>query len=149
MSVPEHPKWRRDGFVISADPAATDLDLVIGFLRGTYWVRDLTVDELKLSFERAAVYNLLEEASSRQVGFARVLTDGVRFAWLSDVFVLEGFRGRGLGRWLVRTAMEDPRHAEARRWLLATQDAHALYRSCGWQDAPPGRYMIFTREDKG
>jgi len=37
----------------------------------------------------------------RLVGFARVVTDGTAFAWLADVYVLEGYRGRGLGVELV------------------------------------------------
>ncbi|ETN43232.1 uncharacterized protein HMPREF1541_02391 [Cyphellophora europaea CBS 101466] len=35
------------------------------------------------------------------IGFARVITDGVTFAYLTDVYVLEEWRGRKLGEWLV------------------------------------------------
>ena len=55
-----------------------------------------------------------------QAGFARAVTDRARFAWLSDVFVLEPHRGRGLGVWLVQTVMSHPElaglgHARHRR----------------------------------
>jgi GNAT superfamily N-acetyltransferase len=74
-----------------------------------------------------------------------VVTDHARMAWLSDVFVLQAYRGRGLGKWLVQTVMDDPRLATVRRWMLATDDAHGLYRQLGWQDAPPDRYMTMQR----
>jgi GNAT superfamily N-acetyltransferase len=73
-----------------------------------------------------------------------VLTDRARVAWLSDVFVVDEYRGHGLGKWLVETIMADPRLSPVGRWLLATRDAHDLYRRFGWEDAPADRYMVFT-----
>lgn len=137
--------WERPGFRITTDPAATDLDLVCGFLQGTYWAGDIPREVLEASFEPCFVYNLIDLETGGQVGFGRVLTDRARFAWLSDVFVLDAYRGRGLGTWLVGTIMADPRTAPVQRWLLATKDAHALYRRHGWDDAPEGRYMVKTR----
>jgi GNAT superfamily N-acetyltransferase len=39
----------------------------------------------------------------QQVGFARVVSDCVDFAWLCDVFLDETIRGRNLGKWLMQT----------------------------------------------
>jgi GNAT superfamily N-acetyltransferase len=136
-----NPSWRQGGFLIATDPGATDLDVVCGFLEGSYWAKGMPREILERSLRSALVYNLIEEAGGRQVGFARVVTDHARIAWLSDVFVLEAYRARGLGKWLVQTVQDDPRLATVRRWLLATADAHGLYRQHGWEDAPPGRYM--------
>ena len=136
-----HPSWRRDGFVIATDPAATDLDAVCGFLADSYWAKGLSREILERSVRAALVYNLIDEATGQQVGFARVVTDHARIAWLSDVFVVDGYRARGLGKWLVQTVQDDPRLAAVRRWVLATADAHGLYRQYGWEDAPAGRYM--------
>lgn len=135
------PSWRRGGFAIATDPAATDLDVVCGFLESSYWARGLPRELLERSVRGALVYNLIDESRGRQVGFARVVTDRARIALLSDVFVLEEYRGRGLGKWLVQTVQDDPRLATVRRWILATDDAHGLYRQHGWEDVPLGRYM--------
>jgi GNAT superfamily N-acetyltransferase len=137
----QHPSWRQGGFVIATDPAATDLDVVCGFLEGSYWAKGVPREVLERSVRAALVYNLIDEARGCQVGFARVVTDHARMAWLSDVFVLDAYRARGLGKWLVQTVQDDPRLATIRRWVLATDDAHGLYRQHGWEDAPPGRYM--------
>lgn len=45
-----------------------------------------------------------EEASL--IGFARAITDRVTFAYLTDVYVLPDWQGRGLGSWLVGCAQE-------------------------------------------
>ena len=68
---------------------------------------------------------------ARQVGFARVVSDGHTVAYLADVYVLPEHRGHGLGVELVREAVErDPDGVT--RWLLHTADAHALYERFGF-----------------
>jgi GNAT superfamily N-acetyltransferase len=68
---------------------------------------------------------------AEQVGFARVVTDYATFGWLCDVFVDEQHRGRGLGKWLIETVVAHPDLASIKRLLLATSDAHELYRRYG------------------
>jgi GNAT superfamily N-acetyltransferase len=141
----EYPSWRRDGFTITTDPATTDLELVCAFLARSYWARDIPRGRVERSIQAARVYNLRDDQAECQIGFARVVGDDARIAWLSDVFVVESHRGRGFGKWLVATVMADPRLAPVGRWLLATSDAHDLYRRHGWRDAPAGRYMVLER----
>ena len=131
--------------MIATDPATTDIDAVCDFLQTAYWAHDVSRADLVQSIRAALVYNLIDENDGAQIGFARVVTDGSRIGWLSDVYVLDAYRGRGLGKWLVGTVMADPRVAGLRRMVLATDDAHALYRQYGWSDAPPGRYMIYSK----
>jgi GNAT superfamily N-acetyltransferase len=71
-------------------------------------------------------------AGDDQVGFARVVTDGVTFAWICDVFIDAAHRGRGLGSWLVEAIVEDISLHGGPRFLLTTKDAHDLYRRCGF-----------------
>jgi GNAT superfamily N-acetyltransferase len=81
-------------------------------------------------------------AGARQIGFARVVTDFATFAWVADVYVLPAYRGKGLAGWLMRTVVDDPRLQGLRRWLLATKDAHPLYRGVGFESPrQPERLM--------
>jgi len=66
------------------------------------------------------------------VGFARVLTDYVTFAYLADVFIMESFRGQGLGQWLVEVILAYPEFQSLRRWLLVTHTAHSFYHKIGF-----------------
>jgi len=78
----------------------------------------------------------------KQIGFARVVTDYATFAWLADVFIIDEYRGRGLGVWLIEVITSHPNLQGLRRWILATRDAHELYRQFGFNElVNPQRYM--------
>jgi GNAT superfamily N-acetyltransferase len=75
----------------------------------------------------------------RQIGFCRAATDGVSFVYLADVYVLEDYRGRGLGEALVREMIEQS-DLNRLKWLLHTSDMHPLYRKLGF-DVPGPKVM--------
>ena len=75
----------------------------------------------------------------RQIGFCRAATDGVSFVYLADVYVLEDYRGRGLGEAMVREMVDGTDLAQL-KWLLHTSDMHPLYRKLGF-DVPPAKVM--------
>jgi len=66
------------------------------------------------------------------VGFARVISDFATFAYLADVFIVQGHRGKGLSKWLMQTIVEHPHLQGLRRFTLATRDAHGLYAQFGF-----------------
>jgi GNAT superfamily N-acetyltransferase len=70
--------------------------------------------------------------SAKQVGFARVVSDLVRFSWLGDVFILPEYRGRGLSKWLMSVITEHPK-LKGTGFQLATKDAHSLYAQYGFK----------------
>ena len=137
--------WRRaDGCEIDADRGRLDLPRVVAWLGETYWAAGLPQAQVVRSIAHSDVYGLYAPGGSL-IGFARVVTDRSRFAWLSDVVIEGPWRGRGLGRWLVGTVLEDPRYADILQWLLATNDAHGLYAQLGFTPASPDRFMVRRR----
>jgi GNAT superfamily N-acetyltransferase len=128
-----------DGFELDDDPARVDLDRVHAYLTNeAYWALGRPRDEQeRLVREAARVVGLYLDGE--QIGFCRAATDGVSFVYLADVYVLPEHRGRGLGAELVREMVENGPLAD-RRWLLHTEDAHALYRKFGF-DLPGYKVM--------
>ncbi len=132
--------YRRDEFLISTDPAKIDLDVVHAFLARAYWSEDIPRAVVEKALAHSLNFGLY--AGVKQVGLARVITDYATFAYVADVFVLEDFRGRGLGKWLMRTVRDYPELQGLRRWSLATRDAHGLYRQVGFDALRnPERWM--------
>lgn len=133
--------WRRGEFSISNDASRLDLEAIHDYLsHRSYWAAGRGPEVVRRSVENSLAFGLYHGA--RQVGFARVITDRATFAWLADVFVLEEFRGRGLGKWLVETVLAHPDLRALRRWVLATKDAHELYRRFGFGELKrPERWM--------
>lgn len=129
----------RDGYRISTDPARLDREAIWSFLRTSYWSPGIARDIVDRGIDNSVVFGLYD-AGGAQAGFARVVTDRTRLAWLADVFVLEPHRGRGLGVWLVASVLGHP-ELEGLRFILATADAHGLYERFGFEPADPARMM--------
>ncbi len=137
----KHIIAQRGVFEISTDPARLNLDLVCGFLAKTYWAEGIARDVLEESIRNSLTFGLYGEEGA-QVGFARVVTDGVRMAYLSDLFILEELQGRGLGTWLMESIFAHERLGEVLRWFLNTSDAQDFYRPLGFEDIPRGQMMV-------
>jgi GNAT superfamily N-acetyltransferase len=136
------------GYYTSADKSKLDLEMIVDFLYGSYWAKDTPREAVLVSIENSFTIGLFDSAG-KQVGFARVITDYARQAYLADVFVLEAHRGRGLGKLLVRTALDHPALSKIRSWLLATRDAHGLYEQYGFMRyADTGKLMVLRRHQK-
>lgn len=135
----------KNGFTITTDPKAFDLDAIHEFLsERAYWCLGVPRHVMEKAFERSLCFGMLE--GEKQVGFARMVTDGATFAWLCDVYVIESYRGRGLGDWLIASVLEHPDLQGLRRIVLATRDAHGLYRRNGFELLPtPERWMAIAK----
>ncbi|HKA36117.1 MAG TPA: GNAT family N-acetyltransferase [Thermoanaerobaculia bacterium] len=125
-------EWKRDGFTISTDKEKLDRGSIHDFLLGSYWAKGIPREIVDRSIENSLCFGLYD--GSRQVGFARVISDLATFGYLADVFVIESHRGRGLATWFMETVMSHPDLQGIRRWMLVTRDAHGLYRKVGFTD---------------
>jgi len=121
---------QRDEFTISTDPARLDLEAIYAYLSRSYWANGRAKATVAKSLQHSLCFGLYEH--ERQIGLARVVSDYATFAYLCDVYVLEEFQGRGLGKWLMQTVMAHPELQGLRRWSLATRDAHGLYQQYGF-----------------
>jgi GNAT superfamily N-acetyltransferase len=121
-----------DGYELDDDPDRVDIDTVHRYLsEESYWAKGRPRQEVQRLVEEATRVIGIYAPDGSQVAFCRVASDGAAFAFLGDVFVLEGHRGRGLGRELVGEAVERGPQSNV-RWFLGTDDAHGLYADYGF-----------------
>lgn len=123
--------WLRHGFESNTDNSKLDKESILRMLRATYWASEVPPDDLWTSIVNSRAYGMYSP-DGEQAGFARLVTDMTRFAWFSDVYVLPVHRGRGLGKWLVETVVNDPAIAKVHRIVLSTRDGHGLYERMGF-----------------
>jgi GNAT superfamily N-acetyltransferase len=138
----EEQTYRRGDFLISTDKARLDIDFVHGYLsQRSYWAKGRPLEVVQASVEHSLCFGVY--AGGQQVGFARVVTDYATFAWLCDVFILESHRGQGLGKWLIECVTGHPGLQGLKLFLLATSNAHQLYRRYGGFEAllAPEKWM--------
>jgi GNAT superfamily N-acetyltransferase len=124
----------KDGFIISTDKTKLDIAMIHQFLSAeSYWSKNIPLSIVQKSIEGAVCFGIYETAQEKQVGFARVITDGATFGYLADVFVINEYRGKGLSKWMIQCILEHPELQGFRRWMLATRDAHGLYSQFGFE----------------
>ncbi len=145
QSVPER-EFRKGAFTVTTDRERIDLDVVYGFLTECYWAKGIPRETVARAIENSLCFGLYAEG--KQVGFARVISDYATYAYIGDVFVLDAFRGKGLGKWMMECIMQHPRLQGLRRWSLVTRDAHGLYGPFGFEPLKkPQNYMERHRPD--
>lgn len=132
-------------FKISTDKRAFDLDMIHAFLaHHTHWAKGISRLAVERSIEGAVCFGGFVD--SRQVAFARLITDHATFGYVCDVFVLDAYRGRGYAKALMHAISDFCAELRLRRLVLVTSDAHGLYESFGFQSlASPERYMELHR----
>lgn len=134
----------RGRYSISTDPHRLDTEAIHSYLTRSYWAEGIPRDIVAKSLAASLCFGLYDE--KRQIGLARVVTDGATFGYLCDVYVLEEYRGEGLGKWLMEAVTSHPELQGLRRLILATRDAHRLYQRFGFQPlAAPESYMEVLR----
>jgi GNAT superfamily N-acetyltransferase len=132
-----------DGYRISTDPTRLDLAAIHSYLsERSYWAQGRSLETMQTAIANSLCFGVYAPDGA-QAGFARVVTDYATFAWLCDVFILELHRGKGLGKALVQAVTAHPALQGRRLFILATRDAHELYRRYGgFEELPnPERWM--------
>jgi GNAT superfamily N-acetyltransferase len=126
---------------ISFDPEDQQLDVIHGYLVRSYWAEGIPRETVEKAVANSLCVGAYDDEA--QVGFARVITDRATFAYLADVFVLEGHRGRGLAEQMLEALEDHPELQGLRRWALFTRDMQPLYAKLGWEAYPhPDRLMV-------
>lgn len=129
--------------LISTDKALLDLDLIHRFLsEEAPWSRGIPRELVARAIAGSLCFGAYEHG--RQIGFARVISDGATFAYLADVFVLPAQRGRGISNGLMAAVMAHPELQGLRRFMLATSTAPQLYAQYGFM--PCARPEIFMEK---
>ena len=140
--MPSTESTVKDAYEISTDAARLDVVAIHAYLTRSYWSAGISLEIVTRALRHSLCLGVYESGSGAQVGLARVVTDYATFAYLCDVYVLEQHRGRGLAKRMMREVMAHPALTGARRIMLATRDAHGLYRQSGFADVGQSRTLM-------
>ena len=135
--------------IISTDKTKLDLNVIHRFLTQSYWGKGRTMEQVRKSIENTMCFGVY--LNDEQIGFARVLSDQVVYAYLMDVFILEEYRGKGYASLMLNEILHHPSFIQVPKWFLATRDAHPLYKQFGFKEiADPKIYMerILERQNQ-
>jgi peroxiredoxin/GNAT superfamily N-acetyltransferase len=145
---PSRVEEARGSQLLSNDKARLDVETVASFLARSHWAARRSRALIERSLPHSDCYGVYE--GSRQLAFARVVTDYATFAYLCDVYVDEEVRGQGLSKWIMEAIMRNPDYGNLRRFMLATKDAHGLYAKYGFTPlsaSEVARFMEILKQD--
>lgn len=125
---------------VSTDKSKLDIPFIQNFLKDVYWAAGRTMEEVQTTIDSSFCFGIYLD--DKQIGFCRVITDYVVFAYVMDVFIDENHRGKGYSSILINAMMTEPKLQEVKIWRLATSDAHFLYEKFGFNSlAHPEKMM--------
>lgn len=139
--------FQRDAFEVSTDPHRLDVLAIHEFLsQRAYWAIGRPLETVLRSLQNSLCFGVYH--NDRQIGLARVITDYATYAYLCDVYILEEYRGNGLGIWLIDSVLKHPGLQNLRKFSLTTRDAQELYRRFGFTEVTePQRYMNLRQRE--
>jgi GNAT superfamily N-acetyltransferase len=130
-----------NGYLFSNAKNKLQVGVIHAYLsKESYWSKDIPLPLVEASIKGSDCFGVYVNA--QQIGFARVITDGASFGYLADVFILGEHRGKGLSKLLMAFIMAYQPYKNYRRFMLATRDAHGLYKQFGFTPlSTPERFM--------
>ena len=137
----------RPPYTLSDDKARLDVAAIHCFLsEESYWARGIPRELVERSIANSLCLGVYHGAE--QAAFLRVVTDYATFAWICDVYVAVPHRKRGLSKWLMEAVLRHPELQGLRRRILATRDAHELYKQFGFTPlAKPQNFLDIRAEN--
>lgn len=136
-------RWEFDGYTINTDKSLVSVDRVKAFLSHSYWAQNRSKELIEKTIMTSFCYGVYHE--DELVGFARVVSDYATMFWISDVYIDNIHRGKGLGKKLIECIIETPEFSNIRGFLV-TRDAHGLYEQFGFERVES---RIMTRSPVG
>lgn len=131
----------RDGF------ERMDFECVTRMLAQSYWCPGIKIEEVKKGALNSALVVGAFLDQRKQIGYARVVSDKTRFAYILDVFVDDEYRRRGIGQQMISHILAHDELKSVYQWLLITKDAHGVYGKAGFTPVSrPGDWMEIRHE---
>ena len=116
---------------INTDKTKLSLKFITSFISETYWAKGRTIANMQTCIDNSL--NFGAYLNDTQIGYGRIVTDYVQFAYIMDVFIVEEHRGNGYSKILMNYIMNYPKLKNVKVWRLATNDAHKLYEKFGFK----------------
>jgi N-acetylglutamate synthase-like GNAT family acetyltransferase len=125
---------------VSSDKDKLDIPFILSELKQVSWLAPKTLEEVQTVIDASFCFGIYLE--DKQIGFCRVITDYVVFAYVMDVFITAEQRGKGYASQLIKKMLLDPKLKDVKLWRLATSEAHFLYKKFGFDSlAHPNKMM--------
>lgn len=131
--------------IIDTDKTKLNVAFINAFISNTYWAKGRTVENMQTCIDNSLNFGVY--LNNTQIGYGRIVTDYVQFAYIMDVFIIETHRRNGYSKILINYMINYEDLKNVKVWRLATIDAHKLYEKFGFKPlANPEKMMELKNE---
>lgn len=109
-----------------------DFEKVTKMLSTAFWSIGIKIEEVIKGAENSTLVVGAFRDDGNQLGYARVISDKTRFAYILDVYVDDSYRRKGIGQKIIRYIRNHQELKDVYQWLLITKDAHGVYKKVGF-----------------
>jgi hypothetical protein len=74
----------------------------------SWWGKERTNKDIDIIVENSFSIGLVNDETRKLIGYARIISDCFKYAFIFDVLLDESYRGKGLGKLLMKTALNHP-----------------------------------------
>lgn len=115
-----------------------------------WWSKDRTREEFETMLKHCIPFAVIENSTQRLLGFARVLTDEARYAYIYDVMVEQQLRGKGIGKLLMQYIIHHSQLSQVKYFeLTCAPDMAEFYKHFGFDtDYKNVIAMRYTRQNR-
>ncbi|UJH67248.1 GNAT family N-acetyltransferase [Allomuricauda sp. SCSIO 65647] len=121
-----------EDFYISTEKERLNIAKIHREIKDSYWGDYRTFEMTTATIDHSICFGVYTH-QGEQIGFARLLTDRVVFAYLMDVMIFDPYKGMGIGKKLMQHIMCHPMVDGVLTVALKTKDAHGLYEDFGFK----------------
>ena len=123
--------WHYQNFHVTTQQEKMDVIAIHQYLYTTSWAKGIDIETVRTAIKNSLCFGLFRE--NKQIGFARIVTDWATFGYLCDVYILDEWQGKKLGKWLMECCHNHPLISQLRRIMLVTSSAPWLYENIGYE----------------
>ena len=110
-----------------------NFEKVTKMLSNAFWSLDIKITEVRKGAKNSALVVGAFLPDQTQIGYARVISDKTRFAYILDVYVDENYRKRRIGQKIIKYILNHNELKDVYQWLLITKNAHNFHRKNGFK----------------
>jgi len=111
------------------------IDQLVDLYKKMWWSKERTKDEVLTLLKTSVSFGLIHDATQELIGYARVLTDEIKYAFIFDVMLQEHMRGKGLGKALIEAIVAHPKLKRITRFeLTCVPELVSFYEQFGFSE---------------
>lgn len=139
-------------YAITHDLSPNQITQLMELFKEMWWTKERTESEVSIMLKTSLSFGLVEQSTKNLVGYARILTDEIKYAFIFDVMLVEHLRGTGLGKKLMKAIITHPKLQKITRFeLTCAPDMVAFYEKFGFSEnyGDKARPMRLSRNQHG